>query len=742
MKKIVIRLLCFLCALILPLPVLGEGMDTTLASDNGAYGIIHSACEMKGRLYFLSSTGLYSWDVGMGEPVKLIDLSLSQRNVLMIEPPDSTAEKALWEKGMSALFTDGMTLYGLHPYTGQVFKWEDEGFSSIIRIPEDQFYYTDQGKSNPKEIKSVFFAEGKLYLVLSSFTAESGDIRELFAWDLYAPAMDLLNAPGIEAAFPGPERELLVQVVEKKTLNNGDTPMLTLWRYDLASQTFIQKMWDEVEEDAAGIVWRKEDQALYFTSNGGKVKKVLLCGKTQVKAYLPLAFAGSDDQAFITDDGAYVYIGMGSLFIRNISFEGEKQQRSITVMGLMDSSSAIAFSAKHPDITLVIESTGADFLTIQQSMVSGDANIDLYIVNSARSYKDVRDKGYAAPMNSNAFLLSQAKQFYPAVQGALFEGDNLLAFPLNLMPDTWTLNRTVWDRLGLGEYPATFEALFKVLEIWDKTYAKDQPDYTFLETYEGFFGYVALIVKQYLLHHEAYDSPVSFDDPAFREAVQAAFNYRATLENQNEGWNSIIMTYPQYLGVGYNDSNEVVTIPPPALTADSPRMVKASMDLFILNPLSTRPQDALEFVAFYAQEMNATTKYALNASLNMPLRPENFEKEQQELKERIAMLELMLKDAAPEDKNDVQALIDQEKNRYEMREKDNWLVSKESIDIYRELANNLVVPLCSIFANDRGSLGDEVIEQVIRRFADGQLTVDQFIRELDKKAQMVFREGK
>jgi hypothetical protein len=31
---------------------------------------------------------------------------------------------------------------------------------------------------------------------------------------------------------------------------------------------------------------------------------------------------------------------------------------------------------------------------------------------------------------------------------------------------------------------------------------------------------------------------------------------------------------------------------------------------------------------------------------------------------------------------------------------------------------------------------------VIRRFAGGQLTVDQFIKELDSKALMMFREGK
>jgi ABC-type glycerol-3-phosphate transport system substrate-binding protein len=375
-------------------------------------------------------------------------------------------------------------------------------------------------------------------------------------------------------------------------------------------------------------------------------------------------------------------------------------------------------------------------------MVSKNADTDLYIVNSAGAYQDIREKGYAAPMNANATLLAQAKEFYPAIQSALFEGDSLLAFPLNVSPDTWTLNRTVWEDLALGEYPATFDAFFKAVEDWDEKYASDNPDYTLLESHEGFLGFAALIVKQYLLQHETENAPVSFDDPAFREAAQAALSHRETIDSQEGGPSPIIMTYNQYLGVGYNDSDEVISIPPPALSENSPRMVKASMDLFILNPLSKNDEAALEFIAFYAGQMSETAKYALNASLDTPLRPVGFETAQQELKERVALLEAMLDKAAPEEKGDLQTMIDQDKKRYDLREREVWLITKESIGIYRELAQHLTVPLHTIFADNRGSQGDEAIEQVIRRFADGQLTVDQFVQELNAKALMMFREGK
>jgi ABC-type glycerol-3-phosphate transport system substrate-binding protein len=263
-----------------------------------------------------------------------------------------------------------------------------------------------------------------------------------------------------------------------------------------------------------------------------------------------------------------------------------------------------------------------------------------------------------------------------------------------------------------------------------------------LEANEGFLGFVAFIVKQYLLQYESSDAPVSFDSPDFRQAITSALEYRNLLDTPTVGRDPLIMTYHQYYGVGFNDSDEVISIPPPALTPDSPRMVKASMELFILNPLSKNQQAALDFLSFYADNMDVNNKYSLNATLDTPVRQERFDEDQQGIHDQIANLEQMMKTAEDAEKVDYQAIIDREKTRYEKRESDLWLITQESIGIYQKIAADLVVPSRSIFSNDRGSPNDQVIEQVIARFADGQISVDQFIQELNKKAQMMFMEGK
>ncbi len=734
MKKVLSLVLCTVCALALVSSALGEGLDATLPPDYIVFGSFYGACEWQDSLLLLCGKGLYRWEPG-GETVeRLMDLSLIQGKGLSPAAPEGKLERELWEQGMTWLFTDGESLFGLHPYTGQVYKLNGGDAVPYGRIPEEQFFYTDQGKRVLREIASLFFFEGKLYMALMNLTFQKGGNCELYAWDMQAPSMRLCNTQGLENAFPGPKGELLLKV------KDDDDGTFALWRYDVDREAFTQKVWKG--NAISGCVWREQDQSLYFAGEGGRVQKVLSGTKAQTKAYLPLVYAGINNQAFLYREGSYVYLDSSGLFVRDISMEGERRQTTVHIMGYLSTDITVAFAARHPDISLIIDDDVTDFLSLQQSMVSGDDSVDLYVVSTAGAYGEVRDKGYAAPMNADAGLVEQARQFYPAIQEALFKDDKLLAFPMSVQADTWTLNRTVWDRLGLGEYPVTFKQVFTALEHWNEEYAPDNPEYSFIEVYDGLRGYVAMIVKQYLLEHETGDKPVSFDDPAFREAVQATLDYREILGNQAEGMNAIIMTYNQYLGVGYNDSDEVISVPLPALSEDSPRMVRAGLYLFVLNPLSKNQPAALEFVSFYARQMNERDKYALNASLNTPLRHKGFEVAMQEMLGNIQNMEKMLETAAPEEKNELKAMIDQEKRRYALREAEDWQISQETIDIYREMARHLVVPLQSIFPNDPLSEGGQVIEQVIGRFTDGQLTVDQFVKELDAKALMMFKENK
>lgn len=122
----------------------------------------------------------------------------------------------------------------------------------------------------------------------------------------------------------------------------------------------------------------------------------------------------------------------------------------------------------------------------------------------------------------------------------------------------------------------------------------------------------------------------------------------------------------------------------------------------------------------------------------MPLRTSFYEAIQSESQARIDELTRMLDTLAPDDRRETKELIEAERLRMARREKDSWAVSQESIDVYQEIASHLIIPLRSVYTGDAIRATDQVIDQAVAMFADGQCEVEQFIRLL---ARMVFQEG-
>lgn len=731
-----ISLLCCLVMLASSTVAHASISEQTLVSNQTEAGSVQSVCVVQSMIYFLSDKGMYQWDSESGTLTKWLDLSYAQRTLYPQEPTDSFT-KSYWVQAMRYLFTDGVQLYGLHPYSGQISVVTKDQATPLCTIPSEQLFYDDLGMQSAKNIVSIQYIDGNLYMILSSFTQEVGMAYELYSWNLTDAQMNLLPITNASVIYSGTENELLLRIMGKEMSDPAE-----IWLYDIQAQSLAKCLATDTNAMYNACIWVPESQTLYYIDQNATIKSLNADGTSETKAYLPLSYISDRDTAYLTDEGMYVYASMGHLFTRDVSLAGEREQKTIRIMGSIDSNIAVAYAAAHPDISVVMDSRDTGFLSIQESMVSSDAAVDLYIVKSTRSFAEIRDKGYAASMNENEQLVSTAKDFYPAIADELFRDGQLLAFPAGYTAHTWTLNKTKWDALGLGEYPTTFEALYQAVEMWDEQYAAAHEDYTLLESHEGTFGFVALLIKQYLLEHETQDSPVSFNDATLKNALQVTMDHRDTLDQISEEKMPIIMNYPQYFGAGFNDSDEVYSVAPPALSGQSPQPVMATMELFILNPLSSYSKEALDFVEFYLSHKDATLRYSLTPTLNEPIRPIDFESRKAETLALIDVFEDMLKSDSTEEAADIQSLLEREKNRYQRIEDDAWEITAQSIEIYRGLAEHLAVPTKTIFSNDRGGLGDESMEQFIRQFVDGQISLDQFIEKIDSLANMIYLEQK
>ena len=84
------------------------------------YEVADSLCYVGDTLYMLGTYGVYAYQDG--ELSTVVDLSDTYLYRYNQERPEDETEASVWEKAISVIFTDGQTLYGLQPYSGQIFQ--------------------------------------------------------------------------------------------------------------------------------------------------------------------------------------------------------------------------------------------------------------------------------------------------------------------------------------------------------------------------------------------------------------------------------------------------------------------------------------------------------------------------------------------------------------------------------------------------------------------------------------------
>lgn len=739
-KRMIKGLSILICLTLLPcsasLAVYAKSPYNLSILNGGEYGIILDACMADGELYILSTLGIYRFDhEAVNDPMeKIVDLSPFQRGSLSPWAPESAYDRALWEQGMALLFSTDGGVCGLHPYTGQVSRLEGDSMKPLIPIPEDQFYYTDQGERQRKEVVNVFGMQGHMYIVLGSFTYEQGDVKQLYTWDMTAPAMREIEAAGLKAAAPGAAGQLLAAIEDAP---GGSVFWRTLDPEGLSAGEAVRPE----GEAAYGPAIAPDSLRLYHFGAEEAVWEQLPDGTTIQKSFLPVKNARLSDRAFMMDERHYVYVNDG-LYICDVSAPVPADRPRLNVLGMMDERLAQLYMAQHPELSLSIGDRIPDFLELQESILSRDSSVDIYILDTAGFYADALDKGYTQPLDDHPLLKELSEQLYPVIREALSKDGHLMAFPLNITPYIWTLNRSQWEALDMGEYPATLEETLERAKQWQEEKAEAYPDHTFLDTNAGLHSFLSSIVFQYLMGQETTDAPANFDTPVFRAAIDSILRHKDLFGNPGSVSYPLLMPYTTgSFGILYFDSDEVITILPPALEADAPRVCGASMELMVVNPLSKHKDIAKDFIAFCSQQMNTQMQYTIYQTKNEPLKYEHYEESLDFRRHEIQKLEEAIARAEGAEKTELESRLAFERYLYRQNLEHIWEISPEWISIKEEAIANMVIPLRAIFMNSFYSERDQAVLSVLKVFTSSSMTVNVLIDQLNSIARLQFLEA-
>lgn len=730
MKKQVCLVLALLISLLSAFAVHAEETGTVNLTDAHAYETATSLCFIEDTLYVLGSYGVYEYKDG--ELKTLVDLTDAYVYRYNQQRPEDAAGAAAWDRIIGYLFTDGKVLYGLHPYTGQIFKIEDGQLNACVQIPKNLLYAEEEEFF--REIKGITYAGEKLILLLGTDTYDDYEKTEIVLIDLNDQKHQVSAIKNVQSIAAGTAGKLLVYVGAEQA---------AIWQYDIATDT-LEKMVEQIEDGIfpSGLAGYKQS-VVYLEDS--KVVLIDENGKDLVKAYMPIQYAHTSTPSACSENGMYAYPYSNYVFLRDVGIEGEAKQTVLTLMGNVSSKTIIDFTIQNPDIAVVTtESMNPNELI--QAAVSGDSGVDLFVLSAPGDFYSMKEKGYISALNTSEKLIGEARKLYPAMQDVVFSGDSLLGYPVSVSPKSWMVNETKWNEMNLGDYPKTYNELFEKIEMWLNEYATDYPEYTLADVQQmGLNTLVLSMVEAYIHENEASGMQLTFDTPSFREMMKCVSDNAYLLSEENEQWGMPLLT-SMYLGFGtcYTDSDLNRMILPPALDLNGKQSLYAEMSILAVNAASKNAEVATRFVEFCAENLSNTVRYEMEPELNEPVESSAYYVRVAELQGKINDLAEQLEKADQDARYAIKEKIIQAEAKLEQLEERKWEIDPKSIEIYRSAAENLKVSYKSPLLLKGENGGYEALRSVVDKYCTQDFSdsdINALIAELDRVATMVYLES-
>ncbi len=703
---ILLLLLCLSCI---------GGAAGELLSESSAAGRIYDACPWQDEIAVLGRTGVWAYRPETGDLTEILDFSMLPEGTIAAPGyPDH-------------IFSAQGKIYILNSRSGKFYVIGGRTAEECLEDAETIFSYDDQGEIRRKELISSIPAMDGVFLLLSSMTYEDGQVFELYHIDPSSDAVTMYGKQNISILYSCTGSQLLAGQMQ------ADDSGQLLYLFDPEKQAFIPLNDTVYSPDTTGFVLNGEQ--LCYMEDGGQLI-IETDGSQATAAYIPYDVLYSSARAFVLND-TYAYLQDYVLNFRKIETNPESFV-TLRVLGGVDNRIVRQYMAEHPNINVVFDYRADSFMGLQDALMSRDSGVDLFLVESDGIYMESLTKGYAAQITGSEHLAKHFSSFFPWARDILMPDGNVYAIPVSVDSEYWTINRSMWQKLGLGLYPRCYDDVFSAMGTWNDLYAEDYPEYSLFESMDNLEGMLKTIIRQFLLIHEDWTAPVNFDTEEFRSAVQDTLDHKEIFDYDGESL-PLIMNYPQYLGLGYNDADVVESFLPPTLTPDSEQAVKGIMEVLMLSPFSIHSREAVDFMEYYVDHLDTRTAYMLDASRTEPLRAEGYQTEIERLSVRIAAVTAKIE--STDDEETAVTLGRELASLQEMLEdtESQWVVSPDDIEIYRKIAEKTIIPTRTIYP-ERDGIYSEVFDDAIELYVTDSFSTDEFISLLNEKSRQIFAE--
>ena len=403
-----------------------------------------------------------------------------------------------------------------------------------------------------------------------------------------------------------------------------------------------------------------------------------------------------------------------------------------------------AFALEHPDIAIeYVERVPGSADELTRHMQSSAA-ADVYSCMVDTDFVNLRDKKYMVDLSSSGVLTETVARMDERLTAPLYLDGRLCALPCALGVSVDGFYPGAWEKAGvpLELVPCTYEEMLAFIETWYDDYFEDNRGMELFEmSYDLRSELVGMICILQMLRCQKEGISPTLDDPTVR----------ALLTRLEEIAPMIAEVAPVDEWYDWSEDNALFTAgldplphtwrwsnpPQPmilSLDDETDPVIMAYMGVLTVNPYSGNADIAVELLEYIAQHLPDTLKIALMPEENEPI-PYYSEKSIAAWREQVAETERLLADAPEEERAELQAALQWQRELIASAEEDPWAYSPEDIAFYREnIEPYLVYGLSPVFATDQ-------VNTILSRYLDGQLSLDDCIREFDRVVWMIQMEN-
>ncbi len=366
------------------------------------------------------------------------------------------------------------------------------------------------------------------------------------------------------------------------------------------------------------------------------------------------------------------------------------------------------------------EMSAADILNAK----NGDVDIIAFRPANDPTLRVVKKKGFFVDLNQSEVLKSFAERMYPSISKHLYTEDGQLVGlfdgidPIFLGCEDYLLEEN-----GLS-IPTTYGEMLDQVKVLDEAgvFGESYMPFDFFEYSR--YSVAREVMKRFMLEQEVLGNKLNFDNDELRALLE-----KIVTELPRESPYPYA-DMPIYYGAGYGGLPEVLEQPCLRVGPSSPITLECYATILIVNPYSKHQAEAMQYLEYilakYYHNFN-DFEYYLFADMTEPVINEQSLERLEEVKARLAELATM--EATTEVKDEISNL-EQERT---WLEENPYSISPEQIANWQEMVKYLAIPEDTLFSNEQ-------LDTLVKRLTDGNLPVDDFLRECNKYIQMVYME--